>query len=509
MSLKNHNVLSKEPLSKKARWSLLATVATALLLITLDNSILYTALPTLVEELGATSNQMLWIINAYPLVMAGLLLGSGTLGDKVGHDRMFVTGMILFAIGSGIAAFAPTSEVLIAARAGLAIGAAAMMPATLALIRVNFKNERERTAAIAIWGSVSILGVSLGPIIGGTLLEFFWWGSVFLLNVPIVILGLIAFKLIKVKNEKNHDKHWDFISSVYAMVGLVGLVLAIKEIAHVPPSIPVVLVSLIASIAGIVLFIRRQNKLKHPLLDFDIFKNRAFTGSVIAAMLTMFTVGGIQLATTQRFQLVENFSALQAGLLVGALALGTLPTAAIAGAFLHKLGLRNIIAIGLGLASIGGIIMIIGLQTEFWVLLTGLVVVGLGLGGPFSILSSAITGNVPVKKAGMASSVEEVSFELGSLTAVSILGSVLTAVYTASVVLPDGTPAIAQDSLSKAIETANGNTEIIHAAASAYDYAYLVTLTVTTVILVMGAIITGFILKKYGPGTKSQLHSEH
>jgi MFS transporter, DHA2 family, multidrug resistance protein len=502
------NAQPMEPLTKKKRWALLATVASGLLLITLDNSILYTALPTLTEELGATSNQMLWIINAYPLVLAGLLLGAGTLGDRVGHARMFVIGMILFAIGSIVAAFAPTPETLIAARAGLAVGAAAMMPATLALIRVNFRVERERTIAIAIWGSVSIVGVALGPIIGGTLLEFFWWGSVFLINVPVVVAGLVAFFIIGVTNDSDPSKRWDLASSIFAMVGLVGLVYAIKEIGHLPPSPAVLAVSLAASAIGFVLFVWRQRRLPYPLLDFSIFQNRAFSGSVFAAMLTMFTVGGVQLATTQRFQLVEGFTPLQAGLLVGVLALGTLPTAAIASSMLHVIGLRNAVAPGLALAALGVGIMAFGVS-DFWVLVVGLFLVGLGLGAPFSVLSSAITGNVPVKRAGMASSVEEVSFELGSLTAVSILGSVLAAVYTATVVLPDGAPETARDSISLALANADGNAEIIAAASAAYDHAYLTTLIAAGVILAIGAIVTFVMLKNYGPGTKSQLHSEH
>ncbi len=488
---------------------MLVTVATGLLLITLDNSILYTALPTLTEELGATSNQMLWIINAYPLVMAGLLLGAGTLGDRIGHARMFIIGMILFALGSIVAAFSPTPETLIAARAGLAIGAAAMMPATLALIRVHFTIERERTLAIAVWGSVSLIGVALGPIIGGTLLEFFWWGSVFLINVPVVIAGLIVFLLLRIANDADPSKRWDLPSSLFAMIGLVGLVYAIKEAGHLPPSPVVLAIALAASFIGFALFVWRQRRLPYPLLDFAIFKNRAFSGSVFAAMLTMFTVGGVQLATTQRFQLVEGFTPLQAGLLVGVLALGTLPTAAIASTFLHVIGLRNAVVPGLALAALGVAVMAIGVATSFWVIIVGLVIVGLGLGGPFSVLSTAITGNAPVKRAGMASSVEEVSFELGSLTAVSVLGSVLAAVYTASVVLPNSAPAAASDSISQALATADGNTEIINAANAAYDHAYLVTLIVAAVVLAVGTAVIAFMLKTYGPGTKSQLHSEH
>ncbi|MGX9153689.1 MFS transporter, partial [Corynebacterium striatum] len=211
-------------MTKRRRWSLLVTVGAGLLLITLDNSILYTALPTLTEDLEASSTQRLWIINAYPLVMAGLLLGSGTLGDRIGHTRMFVVGLVIFGLASLLAALAPSPEVLIGARAVLAVGAAAMMPATLALIRTYFTVERERNFAIAVWGSLSVVGFALGPILGGTLLEFFWWGSVFLVNVPVVALVLVATWLIRPANDPDPSKRWDAVSSILVMIGLVGTV---------------------------------------------------------------------------------------------------------------------------------------------------------------------------------------------------------------------------------------------------------------------------------------------
>ncbi|MGG7609997.1 MFS transporter, partial [Streptomyces sp. ZG43] len=222
--------------SARRRWLLLAVVSAGLLLITLDNSILYAALPTLVEELGASSAQSLWIINAYPVVMAGLLLGSGTLGDRVGHRRMFLTGLAVFGVASLAAALSPSPEALIAARAFLAVGAAAMMPATLALIRVTFTDERERNVAIAVWGSLAVVGSALGPIVSGVLLQSFWWGSVFLVNLPVVVLALVATLVLAPGGGADPGKHWDLASSLLALVALVGLVFAIKEAAKAIPS---------------------------------------------------------------------------------------------------------------------------------------------------------------------------------------------------------------------------------------------------------------------------------
>ena len=496
-------------MTKRQRWMLLVTVGAGLLLITLDNSILYTALPTLTEELGAKGTQSLWIINAYPLVMAGLLLGSGTLGDRIGHTKMFVIGLVIFGLASFLAAFSPTPEVLITARVLLAVGAAAMMPATLALVRTHFEIERERNIAIAVWGSLSVVGFALGPIVGGMLLQFFWWGSVFLVNVPVVVAALIATLLLKPANHPDRSKRWDAISSAQVMIGLVATVIAIKEIGDVPPSMPIIIASLLTAAIGFTLFARRQRRLAEPLIEFSIFRNPAFTSGVLAAAFAMFSISGIQLVTTQRFQIVSGFTPLEAGLLVAAVAIGSLPTAMLGGAFLHRVGLLALITGGLLLATAGSIIVIIGFQTTFGLLVTGLIVTGAGLGSAMSVASSAIIGNVPVRKAGMASAVEEVSYEFGSLTAVAILGSLISFLYSARITLPAGAPESAKDGIAEAFQVADGNADLIAAASTAFDAAYLSIMIIIAAVLAVGTIVTGVLLRRYRPGSQSQLHSEH
>lgn len=492
-----------QSLTAVQRWSVLVIVGVGLLLITLDNSILYTALPTLTEELGASSSQALWIINAYPVVMCGLLLGSGTLGDRIGHRRMFLIGLAIFGSASALAAFSPSSNVLIAARAALAFGAATMMPATLALIRITFTDERERNLAVAVWGSIAILGAALGPIVGGALLEFFWWGSVFLINVPVVIVALIVTPLIVPKGEPDPSKRWDLLSSLQVMVGLVGAVLLIKELAKQPPSWPMVAASLVAAVAGFTVFVRRQRQLERPLLVFSIFRNPAFSAGVLAAAFAMFAVAGMQLVTTQRFQLVSGFTPLEAGLLVTAVAVGALPTALIGGAYLHRIGLRVLIAGGLALSATGVVITVLTFDGGLGPLIAGLLVTGAGMGAAMSVASSAIIGNAPAERAGMAASVEEVSYEFGSLTAVALLGSLTTAVFTAAITLPPGAPEQAKDSLVEALVVAQGDPAIVSAAHSAYDTAYVVVLIVVAVILAVGALITRRLLRRYGPGSES------
>ncbi|MFD4986782.1 MFS transporter [Streptomyces sp. NPDC058374] len=492
-------------LSARRRWLLLAVVSAGLLLITLDNSILYAALPTLVEELGASSAQSLWIINAYPVVMAGLLLGSGTLGDRVGHRRMFLIGLVVFGAASLAAALSPAPEALIAARAFLAVGAAAMMPATLALIRVTFADERERNVAIAVWGSLAIVGSALGPIVSGVLLQSFWWGSVFLVNVPVVVVALIATLVLAPAGGADPGKHWDLPSSLLALVALVGLVVAIKETAKASPSLVAAAVALLAAAVGGWAFARRQRRLPDPLLDFAIFRNRAFLAGVLAAGFSMFAIAGVQLITTQRFQLVEGFTPLRAGVLVAAVALGALPTAVAGGATLHRVGLLPIVAGGLALSTVGAVLVLLHFDTSMALLVTGLLVTGAGLGAAMSVASSAIMGNVPARRAGMASSVEEVSYEFGSLVAVALLGSLLTAVYSATLQLPAGAPEGARDSLDAALalagEGARSDASLIAAASRAFDGAYGAVMLVVAGVLAVGTVATGVLLRRHGPGS--------
>ena len=489
------------------RWILLATVSIGLLVIAMDNSILYTALPTLTADLDASAAEALWIINAYPLVMAGLLLGSGTLGDRFGHRRLFLIGLAVFGIASLWAAFSTTSISLISARALLAVGAACMMPATLALIRVSFDDVRERNLAIAVWGSVAIIGMAGGPIMGGLLLEHFWLGSVFLINVPVVVIALIATPLVAAPGHVDASKHWDWLSSLLALSSLTGAVLAIKEAAHLPPHWEIVVPGIATAVGGGYFFVRRQRVLADPLLDFTVFRNPAFSTGVLTAAIAMFSIGGIEMSTTQRFQLVEGYTPLQAGLVVTAVALGTLPTSLLGGAVLHALGLRMIIGGGFAIATLGMVCALIGAHSSVWILVLGLVVAGAGLGATMSVASTAIVGNAPSSRAGMASAVEEVSYEFGGLIAIALLGSLLSLLYSFRIQLPHGAPPAAGRSIVEAHAT--GDPAIIDAAATAFTSAHFTVLVVITVVLAITTAGTIMALRDYGMGSRASRYESN
>ncbi|WP_022868476.1 MFS transporter [Schaalia vaccimaxillae] len=463
------------------RWTFFAVISLGLLMIGLDNSILYTALPQLVEQLHANQTQQLWIINAYALVLAGLLLGTGTLGDRIGHRRMFLTGLVIFGLGSLIAAFAPTAWALITARAFLGLGASIMMPATLALIRLTFSNEVERNTAIGIWGSVAVVGAAAGPTVGGFLLEHFWWGSVFLINVPIVVIAIILTVELAPKNVPNPDKNWDFVSSLYALVTLASLVMVIKSAAnsHWQQAGIAAGIFLIGALA----FVIRQRRLDDPLLTFDIFRSRIFAGGVLAAGGAMFALAGMEMLTTQKLQLVDQFTPLEAGLAISAMAIAAFPASTLGGANLHRVGFLPLISGGFVVIATGLIMAWwAGRHNTFPLFLAAMILSGTGAGLVMSVSSTAIIGSALLHRTGMAAGVEEVSYEFGTLLSVAITGSMVP------LLMERRLPA---DLRERGID-ALYDPATRQAAAVAYESGYLTVVGILAVVVVALAAATAW-----------------
>lgn len=483
-------------MSNKNRWLILAIVSSALLLIVLDTTILYTALPRLTHDLAASASEKLWIVNAYPLVMAGLLPTMGTLGDRLGHKRFFAIGLIIFGAASLIAAFAPVASILIAARALLAVGAAMMMPATLSIIRVTFTDAKERSLAIGIWSSVSAGGAGLGPIVGGLLLEHFWWGSVFLINLPIVVIAFIATMILVPHHAGDKEKKFDWIGSVQIMLGLVGLVFAIKEITRRGGSMALAFGALIIGITALSLFIYRQRRSAAPLIDLSLFQNPTFTFGTITAMVSSFALVGIEFIMTQRLQLVLGLSPLQAGLFVIYIPLASFITGTLAGLLLNRYPALRIQWISLFVAAIGigGYLMFH--ESNYMLQVACLMLIGAGLGSGMSAASSAIMNHAPSHKAGMAASIEEVSFEFGGASGIAILGSLSSFIYTMSLRVPRelNVPSTVHDSIDEALLAAEhlpaqAADSLKEAASTAFDQSFVMVLAAGAAITALSGLV--------------------
>ncbi|HWD13558.1 MFS transporter [Pseudochrobactrum sp. sp1633] len=435
------------------RWLVLAIVSSALFLIVIDMTVLYTALPRLTHDLAASASEKLWIINAYPLVVAGLLPGVGSLGDRLGHKRMFTAGLVVFGIASLAAAYAPSAEMLIAARVLLAVGAAMMMPATLSIIRLTFEDEHERSFAIGIWAAVASGGAAFGPVVGGVLLEYFWWGSVFLINVPVVLIALVLALTVLENRPGNKNRQWDLVGSVQVMIGLVGVTFALKELAKRDSSMLLFAVSMIVGLIALVVFYHRQKANNGMLIDFSLFRNRKFSSGVLAASVSSAALIGVELVFSQRLQLVSGYSPLQAGLLILPIPLAAFVAGPLVGLYLPRIGAARVLWGGMLLTGIGTTLYLLSFKMEPHIWLIGLMIMGFGVGAAMTAASTSIMGNAPEEKAGMAASIEEVSYELGGATGVTIFGSLMTAIYTAFMIVPEGSglSETIRDSLDEAL----------------------------------------------------------
>lgn len=485
-------------ITKKNPWLVLVIVSAGLFLVGVDMTVLNVALPALAHELGATTSDKLWMVNSYSLVLAGMLPGFGTLSDRIGHRRMFIAGLIVFGLSSALAAFSPNPATLIGARGLLAIGAAMILPATISIIRLVFTRDHERALAIGIWGSISAGATALGPILGGVLLGHFWWGSVFLINVPIV-LATLFFTFLKIPSlPGNPDRHWDALTSAVLTVALIGLLYAVKGLLKVDIHWTGVAVAAIIGLVAFLGFLRRQKSLPSPLIDFGLFRNTQFSIGVIAALFACFVMVGLQYVLSQELQLVRAFTPLQAGLFLLPIAAGSFIASSAFGALLFRTSIERMIAAALGLTTLGLVLYTYtGSETVVVWQLAMLAVTGFGLGGMMAVGSTAIMINAPEEKAGMAGALEGISYELGGTLGVAIMGSLIASVYTRTFTPPAGValPASAWDSLDQTLIAANSlaNGQPVAAAGKAafmngVSNSLAVWSVLTTVLLVLIAL---------------------
>ncbi|MER5475120.1 MFS transporter [Streptomyces sp. NPDC002685] len=435
------------------RWLALCVLVLAVLLVAVDATVLGLATPYISEDLKPSGTQLLWIGDVYSFVIAGLLVSMGSLGDRIGRKKLLLVGATAFGLISVLNAYATTPETMILARALLGVAGATLMPATLALIRNIFHDPRERSLAIGIWGATASAGTAVGPVVGGFLLEHFWWGSVFLINLPVmVVLVLVGGRLLPESKSPNPGP-WDLISVTLSLVGVIGVVYAVKELAAHGPSGEALVTGLLGA-AALFWFVRRQLTLPSPLLDVRLFRNRGFSGAVLADLFTVLGLSGLVFFLSQYLQLVQGRGPFEAGLAEIPAAVGAVATGLVAGRFARRFSVRTVVSGGLAAVGLAlGTLTLLDRSTGYPLLGAALLVVGVGAGFSFTVTADVILSAVPKDQAGAASAVSETAYELGAALGIALLGSVVTGVY-AGFTGPAGTPAEAHDSLGGAVEAA-------------------------------------------------------
>ncbi|MFM9552933.1 MFS transporter [Streptomyces caniscabiei] len=440
---------------RPGRWLALAVLVLAVLLVAVDATVLGLATPYISEDLKPSGTQLLWIGDIYSFVIAGLLVSAGSLGDRIGRKKLLLIGATAFGAISVLNAYATTPEMLIVARALLGVAGATLMPATLALIRNLFHDPRERSLAIGVWGATASAGTAVGPVVGGFLLEHFWWGSVFLINLPVMaVLVLVGVKLLP---ESRHPSPgpWDIPSVGLSLVGMIGVVYAVKETAAHGVDGNALAAGLLG-VAGLFFFVRRQLTLPHPLLDMRLFRHRGFSGAVLADLLTILGLSGLVFFLSQFLQLVQDRRPLEAGLAELPAAIGAVAAGLVAGAAARRFSVRSVVAGGL--AAIGlalALLTLVDRSTGYPLIGVALLVVGVGAGFSFTVTADVILSSVPKEQAGSASAVSETAYELGAALGIAVLGSIVTGVYR-DFAAPAGTPDGAHESLGGAVEAAAG-----------------------------------------------------
>lgn len=482
-------------------WAGLAVLMLPVLLVSMDNTILNFALPAIARDLEPTSTEQLWIIDAYSLVLAGLLVTMGSLGDRFGRRRVLIIGATGFAAVSVLAALAPSAEWLIAARAATGLFGAALMPATMSLLRSTFPDRDRRRLAIAIWGGMFSGGAALGPIIGGLLIEHFPWQSVFLLAVPILVLLLVLLPLLIDESRDPRPGPVDPLSIALSMLALAPIAFGIKETAvHGWVGAPAILVG---GVFG-ALFVRRQRRLEHPLLDMTLFRRPAFSGSLVVNLCSIVALIGFLYFVAQHLQLIVGLSPVAAGFaLVPGMAMSILGGLVIT-PIARRVPASVVIPASLVLAVAGYVLVaVLGAHSVWW-LVGAFAVLGAGIGAAETVSGELILTTAPAEKAGAASAVSETAYELGAVLGTALLGGILTAWYRLTLVVPDGVPDAlaehARETLSGAMNAADDlggavGQALREAAATAFDGGVTVTALIGAVLIATAGVVAATTLR--------------
>ena len=412
------------------RWKALAFIGVSLLVISLDNTILNVALPSISRDLGASASDLQWMVDAYVLVFASLLLTMGSISDRVGRKRALQFGLVMFGIGSVAAALSTSTGMLIASRAFLGIGGATIMPATLSIVSATFPPE-ERAQAIAIWAGIFGLGIGIGPLTGGLLLEWFDWNAVFYVNLPVVAVALAGGYLYITESKDETAPKPDFVGVLFSITGLFALVYGIIKAGETSWTDQEVLLSLGGAVILLGIFAWWENRADEPMLPLHFFKNMWFTGANLAMVLVMFAMFGSVFFLSQYFQSVQGYTALEVGVRMLPMAVTLMIVASSSARVAARLGTKVVVALGIFIVACGMLYLsqVSDVNTPYGSILIGLVVFASGMGLTMSPATNSIMQSIPVNKAGIGSAMNDTTRQLGGALGVAILGTVMNDIY--------------------------------------------------------------------------------
>jgi len=498
----------------RREWIGLAVIALPCVLYAMDLTVLNLAVPHISEDLKPTSAQLLWILDIYGFFVAGSLITMGTLGDRIGRRRLLMIGAAAFGVASVVAAFSNSAETLIATRALLGVAGATLAPSTLSLIRNMFHDPQQRTFAIGVWVTSYSIGGAIGPLLGGVVLEYFWWGAVFLLGVPVMVMLLVLGPRLLPEYRDPNAKPLDLLSAALSLVGVLLVIFGFKRAAEHGFGL-LAIASVVAGVLVAIVFVRRQKKLEHPLIELQLFRSRTFTSALVMYMIATFAFFGSFVFIAQYLQLVLGLSPLKAGL-------WSLPSfvSFVAGSMIVPVLTRRfppaqLICAGLFIAAVGfAVLTQVDRANPLAVIVIGSIIYSLG-GSPVVILATdIIVGSAPVERAGAASAISETSSELGGALGVAILGSIGTAVYRMrmSDAMPNAVPAdaaeIARGTLGGATAVARElpgqlGATVLGTARDAFVQAFVTTAAVNAILVLSAAIAATLLLRNRSrPGSR-------
>ena len=505
------------PRAGRREWIGLAVIALPCLLYSMDLTVLNLAVPQLSADLQPSSSQLLWIVDIYGFMVAGSLITMGTLGDRIGRRRLLLIGAAAFGLASVLAAFSRSAEMLIATRALLGIAGATLAPSTLSLIRNMFLDPQQRTVAIGVWVTSYSVGGAIGPLIGGILLEYFWWGSVFLIGVPVMVLLLVLGPRLLPEFRDPAAGRLDIPSAALSLAAVLAVIFGLKRTAEAG----VGWLPLASVVTGLVLgsrFVRRQRKLADPLIDLRLFRVPAFSASLATYTLGTLVAFGAYIFIAQYLQLVLGLSPLRAGLAtvpaMAAFVLGSMVVPALS----RRIPPAHVMGAGLVLAAIGfGVLTQVDRPSGLAVLIAGSVIYSLGLAPVVILATDLIVGSAPVERAGAASAISETSSELGGALGIAIFGSIGTAVYRSLMThgVPDGisfeAASAARSTLGAALAVAQQlpnrlGAELLDTARAAFGQAFELTAAISAVVSLATAI--GAVLLLHGRRAGAKLEDE-